>query len=58
MRGVFAFAEMTNIDPNYTGPKFDFDKIIKDLMNKVEKQINLIDCFLLMNSLFLFHKHK
>ena len=55
---MFAFAEMTNIDPNYTGPEFDFDKIIKDLMNKVEKQINLIDCFLLMNSLFLFHKHK
>jgi len=34
VRAVFAFAEMTNIDPNYTGPEFDFDKIIKDLMNK------------------------
>lgn len=34
VRAVFAFAEMTNMDPNYAGPEFDFDKIIKDLMNK------------------------
>jgi len=33
-RAVFAFAEMTNTDPGYCGPEFDFDKIIKDLMNK------------------------
>ena len=34
-RTLFAFSEMTNMDPNYTGPEFDFDKIIKELMNKV-----------------------
>ena len=34
-RAVFAFAEMTNMDPGYTGPEFDFDRIVKDLMNKV-----------------------
>ena len=34
-RAVFAFAEMTNTDAGYCGPEFDFDKIIKDLMNKV-----------------------
>ena len=26
---------MTNTDAGYSGPEFDFDKIIKDLMNKV-----------------------
>ena len=36
-RAVFAFAEMTNTDPGYSGPEFDFDKIIKDLMNKVRE---------------------
>jgi len=25
---------MTNTDADYSGPEFDFDKIIKDLMNK------------------------
>ena len=34
-RALFAFAEMTNMDPEYSGPEFDFDKIIKELMNKV-----------------------
>ena len=23
------------MDPGYTGPEFDFDRIVKDLMNKV-----------------------
>ena len=36
-RAVFAFAEMTNTDAGYSGPEFDFDKIIKELMNKVGK---------------------
>ena len=36
-RAVFAFAEMTNMDPGYTGPEFDFDRIVKDLMNKVRR---------------------
>ena len=36
-RAVFAFAEMTNMDPDYTGPEFDFDRIVKDLMNKVRR---------------------
>lgn len=36
-RAVFAFAEMTNTDADYSGPEFDFDKIIKDLMNKVRE---------------------
>ena len=34
-RAVFAFAELTNADPQYSGPEFDFDRIVKDLMNKV-----------------------
>ena len=34
-RAVFAFAEMTNRDVGYSGPEFDFDNIIKELMNKV-----------------------
>ena len=34
---MFAFAEMTNMDPDYTGPEFDFDRIVKDLMNKVKR---------------------
>ena len=34
-RALFAFAEMTNMDLEYSGPEFDFDKIIKELMNKV-----------------------
>lgn len=36
-RAVFAFAEMTNMDPGYSGPEFDFDRIVKDLMNKVRR---------------------
>ena len=28
---------MTNMDPDYTGPEFDFDRIVKDLMNKVRR---------------------
>ena len=36
-RAVFAFAELTNADPLYRGPEFDFDRIVKDLMNKVRK---------------------
>ena len=39
-RAVFALAEMTNMDPGYTGPEFDFDRIVKDLMNKVRGIIN------------------
>jgi hypothetical protein len=27
-RTLFAFAEMTNMDPGYAGPEFDFDMII------------------------------
>ena len=34
---MFAFAEMTNMDPDYAGPEFDFDRIVKDLMNKVKR---------------------
>ena len=34
-RTLFAFAELTNTDPDYAGPEFDFDKIIKELMMKV-----------------------
>ena len=36
-RTLFAFAEMTNMDPGYAGPEFDFDKIIKELMIKVKQ---------------------
>ena len=47
-RAVFAFAELTNADPQYRGPEFDFDRIVKDLMNKVRKDggLNMMDdCF-------------
>ena len=37
-RAVFAFAELTNTDAEYCGPEFDFDKIIKELMNKVRRR--------------------
>ena len=36
-RKLLAFSEMTNMDPDYAGPEFDFDKIIKELMNKVRE---------------------
>ena len=39
-RALFALAELTNADPLFTGPEFDFEKILKDLMNKVR------DCIL------------
>ena len=42
-RTLFAFAEMTNMDPNYEGPEFDFDVIIKDLMLKVWKELQVKD---------------
>ena len=44
-RAVFAFAELTNADPQYRGPEFDFDRIVKDLMNKVRKDggLNMMD---------------
>ena len=38
---MFAFAEMTNMYPGYAGPEFDFDKIIKELMNKVKQSLGL-----------------
>ena len=38
---MFAFAEMTNMDPGYAGPEFDFDKIIKELMSKVTQSLGL-----------------
>ena len=38
-RAVFAFAELTNTDAGYSGPEFDFDKIIKELMNKVRQRV-------------------
>ena len=43
-RAVFAFAEMTNTDAGYCGPEFDFDKIIKDLMNKVFRREDRVVC--------------
>ena len=36
-RTLFAFAEMTNMDPGYAGPEFDFDKIINELRSKVKR---------------------
>ena len=44
-RAVFAFAELTNADPQYRGPEFDFDRIVKDLMNKVRNNggLNMMD---------------
>ena len=38
-RTLFAFAEMTNMDPGYAGPEFDFDQIIKELMIKVKQSL-------------------
>ena len=40
-RTLFAFAEMTNMDPGYAGPEFDFDKIIKELMSKVTQSLGV-----------------
>ena len=58
---MFAFAELTNADPQYRGPEFDFDRIVKDLMNKVCKDgqwrnggLNMMDdCFVSAISKFI-----
>ena len=34
-RTLFVFAELTNLDPNYTGPTFNFDTIIRELIEQV-----------------------
>ena len=44
-RTLFAFAEMTNMDPGYAGPEFDFDKIIKELMIKVKQRLIFFSLF-------------
>lgn len=33
-RTLFVFAELTNLDPNYTGPTFNFDTIIRELIEQ------------------------
>ena len=35
-RTLFVFAELTNLDPNYNGPSFNFDTIIRELIDQVE----------------------
>ena len=34
-RTLFIFAELTNLDPRYTGPVFNFDSIIRELVAQV-----------------------
>ena len=34
-RTLFVFAELTNLDPNYNGPSFNFDTIIRELIDQV-----------------------
>ena len=34
-RTLFIFAELTNLDPRYTGPVFNFDAIIRELVAQV-----------------------
>ena len=53
-RALFALAELTSADPLFTGPEFDFEKILKDLMNKV------LDCilFVVLHSGISFARRK
>ena len=34
-RTLFAFAELTKMDPAYSGPPFDYEKILSDLISQV-----------------------
>ena len=34
-RTLFVFAELTNMDPDYNGPNFNFDTIIRELVEQV-----------------------
>ena len=36
-RTLFIFAELTNLDPRYAGPVFNFDSIIRELVAQVGK---------------------
>ena len=36
-RTLFVFAELTNLDPDYNGPIFNFDSIIRELVEQVGK---------------------
>ncbi len=33
---MFAFAELTKMDPVYSGPPFDYEKILGDLISQVK----------------------
>jgi hypothetical protein len=35
-RTLFAFAELTKMDPAYSGPPFDYEKILGDLISQVK----------------------
>ena len=36
-RTLFVFAELTNMDPDYNGPNFNFDTIIRELVEQVSQ---------------------
>ncbi len=36
-RTLFAFAELTKMDPAYSGPPFDYEKILGDLISQVKQ---------------------
>ena len=41
-RTLFVFAELTNLDPNYNGPSFNFDSIIRELIDQVMETFNFL----------------
>ena len=38
-RTLYAFGEQTNMDPSYTGPEFNPEKILRDLITQVSRLI-------------------
>ena len=36
-RTLYAFAELTKQDPSYTGPEFNSDQILRDLITQVSR---------------------
>ena len=39
-RTLFAFAELTNTAAEYSGPTFDFDTIMAEMVNQVREEEN------------------
>jgi hypothetical protein len=52
-RTLFAFAELTKMDPAYSGPPFDYEKILGDLISQVKTNVQKLCKFAYLT--FLSH---